>query len=189
MSITSSYRSGATSLLRQLTTTTARFCSSSSSSPAPPPPSSLRQATSITYHRGSRVLEVDLDNGERHRFSAELLRIASASAEMTKWRAMGGPGDDKANNARRVVAGRRGIGIIRIDPIGSYAVRLTFDDLHDTGIYSWDYLALLSSRRRAVAREYLQALRARGLSRRRSERAGAGATTAAAAKSGQHVRE
>jgi DUF971 family protein len=145
-------------LLRHLTTTT---CASSSPTESQPP-SPLRHATVVTYHRAARVLEVELSD-ETHRFSAELLRIASPSAEMRRWRAA--MGDANADDGGKVVAGRKGIGITRVDAVGSYAVRLTFDDLHDTGIYSWDYLVKLSRTRRAVARAYLEALRARGLTR------------------------
>lgn len=141
----------------------------------PPPPTPLLSATSITYHRAARVLEVELSGEiegrttvtETHRFSAELLRIASPAIDNRAWLALRtGDGDAPPPTSGRLPAARKGIGIIRIDPVGNYAVRLTFDDLHNAGIYTWDYLKLLSQNRWAVAREYLAALKARGLRRR-----------------------
>lgn len=152
-------------------------------------------AVSVTYHRAARVLEVELADGEStretHRFSTELLRIASPSIDTRAWPALRGGGGDDANaddaeeaapsTTGRVAAGRKGVGVIKIDPVGNYAVRLTFDDLHSSGIYTWDYLRQLSCRRRAVARQYLGALRERGLSRR--------PCVAAAAREGGRERE
>ena len=63
------------------------------------------------------------------------------------------------------MAGRRHVGIIGVEPVGHYAVRLVFDDLHDTGIYSWDYLAELGRERDRRWAGYLDALASRGLSR------------------------
>jgi DUF971 family protein len=151
-------------LLPMSTTTT-------STTPHPPPPP-LLSATLITYHRAARVLEVELSGQveggrtvtEIHRFSAELLRIASPAINNRAWSAL--RSGDAPSTSGRLPAARKGIGIIKIDPVGNYAVRLTFDDLHNAGIYTWDYLKLLSQNRWAVAREYFAALKARGLARR-----------------------
>jgi DUF971 family protein len=70
-----------------------------------------------------------------------------------------GPGE------RRLVAGRRHVGIIGIEPVGNYAVRLIFDDLHDTGIFSWDYLHQLGREQNERWQRYLDTLASRGLSR------------------------
>jgi len=142
----------------------------------------LFTATAITYHKKARVLEVEMVDDdadgkkETHRWSAELLRIASPSIETRAWHALRGAtaGDGGRNDAAapaaapgHVPVGRRGVGIIKLEPVGNnYAVRLTFDDLHASGLYTWDYLRRLSLRRRAVAREYLRALGARGAGRR-----------------------
>ena len=66
---------------------------------------------------------------------------------------------------KKIVPGRRHVGIIGIEPVGNYAVRLLFDDLHDTGIYSWDYLHELGRERERRWLVYLDALKAGGLSR------------------------
>ncbi len=102
-----------------------------------------------------KLLEVDFDDGRSFRLPAELLRVESPSAEV-----MGhGP------SQKQIVAGRRDVGILAVEPVGNYAVRLRFDDLHDTGIYSWDYLYHLGTNQDAIWRDYLAALEARGLSR------------------------
>ena len=80
--------------------------------------------------QAEKALEVDFDDGARFRYPAELLRVESPSAEV-----MGhGPGQ------KTIVAGRRHVGILALEPVGNYAVRIKFDDLHDTGLYSWRYL-------------------------------------------------
>ena len=66
---------------------------------------------------------------------------------------------------KTIVAGRRDVGIIGLEPVGNYAVRIKFDDLHDTGIYSWQYLRQLGENREQIWRDYLAALEAKGLSR------------------------
>ena len=66
---------------------------------------------------------------------------------------------------KQVVSGRRHVGITAIEPVGSYALRLVFDDLHDTGLYSWDYLRRLAEEREERWADYLKELEARGLGR------------------------
>ena len=75
-------------------------------------------------------LEIDFDNGEGISIPAELLRVESPSAEVQGH----GP------NQKTTVAGRRHVNIIGVEPVGNYAVRIHFDDLHDTGLFSWRYL-------------------------------------------------
>ena len=101
------------------------------------------------------MLEVDFDDGCNFRLPAELLRVESPSAEVQGH----GPGQ------RTIVAGRRHVGIMKVEPVGNYAVRLHFDDLHDTGLYSWDYLYELGTNQERLWRDYLAALEERGLSR------------------------
>ncbi len=102
-----------------------------------------------------RVLEVTFDDGRSFSLAAELLRVESPSAEVQGH----GPGQ------KQIVAGRRHVGIIGLEPVGNYAVRIRFDDLHETGIYSWDYLYDLGLRRDELWRAYLAALETQGLSR------------------------
>jgi len=109
----------------------------------------------IRLKRAERLLEVDFEDGKSFRYTAELLRIDSPSAEVKGH----GPGQ------RVTVPGRRHVNIIAIEPVGNYAVRLRFDDLHDTGIYSWEYLYDLGVNQQQVWRDYLQALQDKGLSR------------------------
>ena len=109
----------------------------------------------IRLKQAEKALEVDFDDGAKFRFPAELLRVESPSAEV-----MGhGPGQ------KSIVAGRRHVGILAVEPVGNYAVRIKFDDLHDTGIFSWRYLYELGLNQAKVWAEYLAALEARGLSR------------------------
>lgn len=109
----------------------------------------------IRLKREEKVLEVDFDNGRTFRLPAELLRVESPSAEVQGH----GPGQ------KTIVAGRRHVGIMEIETVGHYAIRIKFDDLHDTGIYSWDTLYDMGERQDELWRDYLDALEAQGLSR------------------------
>jgi len=111
--------------------------------------------TEIRLRRADKVLEVDFDNGTTFRYPAEFLRVESPSAEVQGH----GPGQ------KQLVAGRADVGIIGLEPVGNYAVRISFDDLHDTGIFSWSYLYELGERQPELWAAYLAALTARGLSR------------------------
>jgi DUF971 family protein len=102
-----------------------------------------------------KILEIEFEDGRTFALPAELLRVESPSAEV-----MGhGP------SQKTIVAGRRDVGIMGLEPVGNYAVRIKFDDLHDTGIYSWQYLRHLGENRETIWRDYLAALEAKGLSR------------------------
>ncbi len=109
----------------------------------------------IRVRRAEKTLEIDFDDGRSFVYPAEFLRVESPSAEVQ------GHGPDQ----KQIVAGRRHVGIMAVEPVGHYAVRIKFDDLHDTGIYSWDYLYRLGKDREALWRTYLEALAARNLSR------------------------
>jgi DUF971 family protein len=102
-----------------------------------------------------KALEIDFDNGARFRLPAEYLRVESPSAEVQGH----GPGE------KQLVAGRAEVGILRLEPVGNYAVRIVFDDLHDTGIYSWSYLYELGIEHERRWAEYLAALARAGQSR------------------------
>ncbi|MDE2581342.1 MAG: DUF971 domain-containing protein [Rhodospirillales bacterium] len=112
-------------------------------------------ATELRFDRAARVLHVAFDDASRFDLPAEYLRVESPSAEVQ------GHGPDQ----RTIVPGRRHVSITAIEPVGNYAVRLTFDDLHDTGIYSWDYLHELGREQDERWTRYLNELAARGLSR------------------------
>jgi DUF971 family protein len=111
--------------------------------------------TEIRLDRATRVLHVSFDDGTAYALPAEYLRVESPSAEVQGHH----PGQ------KQTVAGRRHVGIIGVEPVGHYAVRLVFDDLHDTGIFSWDYLAELGREQDRRWPAYLNALAAKGLSR------------------------
>lgn len=109
----------------------------------------------LRYSREEKRLEVAFDDGRSFSLPAELLRVESPSAEVQGH----GPGQ------KQIVAGRRHVGILAIEPVGSYAVRIKFDDLHDTGLYSWDYLYKLGEEQERLWADYLANLEARGLTR------------------------
>ncbi len=115
----------------------------------------------IRYVAADKRLEIDFDDGVTFSYPAELLRVESPSAEVQGH----GPGDKK------VVAERRHVGILEIEPVGNYAVRIKFDDLHDTGIFSWRYLYQLGRNQDEIWQAYLSALEAQGLSREPARRA------------------
>ena len=111
--------------------------------------------TELRVNRAEKLLIVTFDDGARFELPAELLRVESPSAEVRGH----GPGQ------KTIVAGRRHVGIMDLEPVGNYAVRIMFDDLHNTGMYSWDYLYHLGRNRERLWGEYLAALEQRGLSR------------------------
>ena len=111
--------------------------------------------TEIRLRRAEQILEVTFDDGARFSFPAEYLRVESPSAEVQ------GHGPEQ----KQIVAGRRHVGIMRIEPVGNYAVRLIFDDLHDTGIFSWEYLYQIGVEQPLRWQAYLDELEVRGLSR------------------------
>jgi DUF971 family protein len=111
--------------------------------------------TEIRLRRAEKCLEVDFDDGGRFSLPAEYLRVESPSAEVQGH----GPND------RKIIPGRRHVGIMSVEPVGNYAIRILFDDLHDTGIYSWDYLRTLGREQATRWQAYLKALAALGWSR------------------------
>ena len=111
--------------------------------------------TEIKLHQGSRLLEVAYDDGQVFKLRCELLRVYSPSAEVQGH----GPGQ------RVLQIGKEKVNIKEIQPIGNYAVKLVFDDGHDTGLYTWDYLRELGTQQDALWQEYLEALKAQGHAR------------------------
>ena len=110
--------------------------------------------TDIRIKRAERMLEIDFDDDSRFALPAELLRVESPSAEVQ------GHGEGKM-----IVAGKRQVAITGVDPVGNYAIRIFFDDGHDTGLYTWSYLHGLGRTQEQVWQTYLDALASRGLSR------------------------
>lgn len=108
--------------------------------------------TEIRLHQKSRMLEIAFDDGGHHRLSCEYLRVYSPSAEVRGH----GPGQEVLQ------VGKENVNIARIEPIGTYAVRLCFDDGHDTGLYSWEWLHHLAVHRERLWNEYLERLRQAG---------------------------
>lgn len=116
---------------------------------------SRSQPTEIRLKREEKVLEIDFDDGRSFSLPAELLRVESPSAEV----------QGHAPSQKQIIAGRRHVGIMEIEPVGNYAIRIRFDDLHDTGIFSWETLYDYGERQDELWRTYLAALETRGLSR------------------------
>ena len=111
--------------------------------------------TDITLDPSKRWLTVAYDDGAVFRIAAELLRVESPSAEV-----QGHGGAQKT-----IVPGKRQVTIRGVEPVGNYAVRILFDDGHDTGLYSWRYLHRLGREHNRIWADYEQALASRGLSR------------------------
>mgnify|MGYP000208924679 CR=1 FL=1 len=109
----------------------------------------------IRLRRADQVLVVDFDDGTLAELPAELLRVESPSAEV----------QGHGAGQKKLVAGKRGVAITAVEPVGNYAVRLIFSDGHDTGFYSWSYLHDLNARKEAVWGRYLEALSAAGAGR------------------------
>ncbi|MGH7057536.1 MAG: gamma-butyrobetaine hydroxylase-like domain-containing protein [Acetobacteraceae bacterium] len=115
----------------------------------------MARPSEIRLDRASRMLEITFDDGRCFRLPAEYLRVESPSAEV----------QGHSPDQRRLVAGRRHVGIVGVEAIGNYAVRLSFDDRHDTGIYSWEYLETLGREQQERWARYERDLAAAGLSR------------------------
>lgn len=127
---------------------------------------SERWPTEIRLTGDKRTLRVAFEDGGRFELPAEYLRVSSPSAEVQ--------GHSPAE--RKVIGGKREVAILAVEPIGNYAVKLRFDDMHDTGIYGWGYLYDLGREYRNRWQTYLKELDERGLTRDR--------TASAPAKSG-----
>ena len=111
----------------------------------------------IRLARDRRTLHVAFDDGRAFELSAELLRVTSPSAEVQ--------GHSEAE--RKTIGGKRNVTILSVDPVGNYAVRLGFDDMHATGIYSWAFLRDLGLNAARRMQDYLDDLAAKGLDRDR----------------------
>jgi DUF971 family protein len=109
----------------------------------------------IKLHQKSRRLELSYENGESYSLDFEYLRVFTPSAEARGH----GPGQETLQT------GKRNVDIERIEPVGSYAVRLVFSDGHDSGLYSWDLLYNLGKHHDELWQEYLKQIETQGLSR------------------------
>jgi len=114
-----------------------------------------RSPTEIKLHQKSRVLEIAFGDGRRFRLPFEFLRVYSPSAEVRGH----GPGQEVLQ------VGKKDVDISNIEPVGSYAVQLTFSDGHDSGLYSWDYFYNLGENQDAMWARYLERLQEAGASR------------------------
>src|SRR5215469_17672855 len=104
--------------------------------------------TEIKLARDRAALTVSFDTGERYALPAEYLRVKSPSAEV----------QGHSPSERKTVPGKRNVLVLEVQPIGNYAVRLVFDDMHSTGIYSWDYFVDLGRNHAAYWQAYLDEL-------------------------------
>jgi DUF971 family protein len=111
--------------------------------------------TELRLRKDRRALDVTFDDGARFELPAEYLRVRSPSAEVQ--------GHSPAE--RRTVPGKRDVQILEVNPVGNYAVRLVFDDLHSTGIFTWDYLSDLGRNHDRYWDDYLGELKEKNLSR------------------------
>ena len=111
--------------------------------------------TELRLHKDRKTLTVAFGTGDTFDLSAEYLRVRSPSAEV----------QGHSPDERKTVAGKQNVAILEVQPVGNYAVRLVFDDMHATGIYSWGYLYKLGRDRDANWQDYLDELAGKGLSR------------------------
>ena len=111
--------------------------------------------TEITLHQQSKLLELAFDDGARYKLPFEFLRVYSPSAEVRGH----GPGQEVLQT------GKSRVMLTGIEPVGSYALKLTFDDGHDSGLYTWEYLHELGQYQDAMWHDYLNKLEEAGASR------------------------
>jgi len=112
--------------------------------------------TEIQLHQKSRILEIAFNDGKHFKLSCEYLRVHSPSAEV----AGHGPGQEVLQ------LGKEDVGINAIEQVGNYAVQLVFDDNHDTGIFSWEYLYELGIHQEQKWQRYLERLKEAGYQRK-----------------------
>jgi DUF971 family protein len=111
--------------------------------------------TELRVSKDKRLLTVTFDDGMSYALPAEFLRVTSPSAEV----------QGHSPSERKTVPGKKNVEIIGVEPVGNYAAKLVFDDMHSTGIYGWDYLRELGENQEERWQNYLAELDAKGLSR------------------------
>jgi DUF971 family protein len=109
----------------------------------------------LRLHKDRKTLTVSFEGGERYDLAAEYLRVKSPSAEV----------QGHSAEERKTVPGKKNVAILEVLPVGNYAVRLVFDDMHSTGIYSWDTLRDLGRNHDRYWRDYLDELASKNLTR------------------------
>jgi DUF971 family protein len=122
---------------------------------------SSRWPTELRVSKDRRSLRVAFEDGTAFDLPAEYLRVTSPSAEV----------QGHSKSERKTVPGKRNVEIVGVEPVGNYAVKIAFDDMHDTGIFGWNYLHELGTRHDEKWRNYLAELEAKGLSREPVRRA------------------
>ena len=108
----------------------------------------------LRLNKAQKSLDITFDTGERFSLPAEYLRVESPSAEV----------QGHSPSQKKLVSGRRHVGIMKVEAVGNYAVRIDFDDLHDTGIFTWQYLHELGREQESRWARYLKELQEAGLS-------------------------
>ncbi len=116
------------------------------------------QPESINLHQKSRILEITFSDGQNFELSCEFLRVYSPSAEVKGH----GPGQSVLQT------GKESVSIKKIEPVGHYAIKLIFDDGHQTGLYTWSYLYELGENKDALWKDYLKALSDAGHQRQKT---------------------
>jgi DUF971 family protein len=116
-----------------------------------------RWPTELRLAKDRKMLTILFEDGGQHALPAEYLRVMSPSAEV----------QGHSPDERKTVGGKRNVMILNVAPVGNYAVRLTFDDMHSSGIYGWDYLDELGREQGERWEAYLAELAAKGMSRER----------------------
>ena len=114
----------------------------------------------LRLSKDKRSLRVSFDDGASFELSAEYLRVTSPSAEV----------QGHSPSERKTVPGKKDVMILAVEPVGNYAVKLVFDDMHSTGIFGWDYLYTLGTTHLERWADYLAELDAKGLSREPARR-------------------
>jgi len=112
----------------------------------------------IRVSKDRRALTVSFDDGNVYQLSAEMLRVLSPSAEV----------QGHSPDQRVTVPGKINVEIVSVEPVGNYAIRIGFDDMHDTGIYTWSYLHRLGSDHDAMWSAYLDELEQKGMRREKA---------------------
>ncbi len=113
------------------------------------------QPTKLTVRKDKKSLEIAFGDTEIHELSAEMLRVLSPSAEA----------QGHSPEQRKTIGGKRDVEIMQMEPVGNYAVRITFDDMHNTGIFSWTYLRELGQQKEERWAEHLAELEEKGMAR------------------------